>query len=119
HAVETGIAFKGDLLRARVQAERNRLTLRQAQEQQRVAAARLAQVLHLDPAVELVAQDSELAPLSLVEPNAALDPLVQQALAARPELKQNQLLVSASREAKNGAAYGPLIPTLGAQPFRG
>ena len=49
------------------------LGLRQAQEQQRIAAARLAQVLHLDAAVELVAQDAELAPLALIETNAALD----------------------------------------------
>ena len=118
-AVETGIAFKGDLLRARVQAERNRLALRQAQEQQRVAAARLAQLLRLEPAVELAAQDSELAPLTLVETNTALDSLVQQTLVARPELKQSQSLTAAARDGKNGAMYGPLIPTLGAQAFWG
>jgi len=118
-AVEAGIAFKGDLLRARVQAERNRLALRQAKEQQRIAAARLAQVLHLDPAVELVPQESELVPLTLIETNTALDPLVSQTLASRPELKQSQSLTAAARDAKNGAAYGPLIPSLGAQGFWG
>ena len=118
-AVEAGIAFKGDLLRSRVQAERNRLLLRQAQEQQRVAVAKLAQILHLDPAVELVAQDSELAPLALIETTAALDSLVQQTLAARPELKQNASLVSAARDTKNGASFGPLIPSIGAQGFWG
>lgn len=118
-AVEAGIAFKGDLLRARVQAERNRLTERQAQEQQRVAAARLAQVLHLDPAVELVAQDSELVALSLIETNAALSSLVQQGLASRPETKQHLSLTAAARDAKNGATYGPLIPNLGAVGFWG
>ena len=118
-AVEAGIAFKGDLLRARVQAERNRLTLRQTQEQQRVVAARLAQVLQLDPAVELVAQDTELVPLTLTETNAALGPLVQRALASRTELKQSRSLTAAARDAKNGATYGPLIPSLGAQGFWG
>jgi outer membrane protein TolC len=119
HAVDAGIAFKGDALRITVQKERSQLALRQAMEQQRVAAARLAQVLHLDPAVELSAVDSDLAPLALVETNAALDSLVQQGLGARPELKQNAALLSASREAKQGAVYGPLIPTLGAQGFFG
>src|ERR1051325_1559025 len=57
HAVDTGVAFKGDLLRARVEAERNRLTLRQAQEQQRVVAARLAQALRLHPGGEIVRHD--------------------------------------------------------------
>jgi outer membrane protein TolC len=118
-AVEAGIAFQGDLLRARVQAERNRLALRQAEEQQRIAAARLAQVLRLDPAVALVAHDADLAPLTLMETNTALDSLVAQTLAARPELKQSAALASAARDSKNGAAYGPLIPTLGAQAFWG
>jgi outer membrane protein TolC len=118
-AVGAGIAFKGDLLRARVQLERNHLATRQAQEQQRVIAARLAQVLRLDPAVELVAQDAELAPLPLVASNTALAVMVQQALAERPELKQSQSLMAAAREAKQGAAYGPLIPSLGAQAFWG
>ena len=43
-AVEAGIAFKGSAFRAQAQAERNGLTLRQIEEQQRIAAARLAQI---------------------------------------------------------------------------
>ncbi len=118
-AVEAGIAFKGDLLRVSVQAERNQLALRQAAEQQRVAAARLAQTLHLDPAVELVARDTDLVPLTLIETNTALNSLVQQALVARPELKQSQALAEAARENKNGTVYGPLIPSIGASAFGG
>lgn len=119
NAVETGIAFKGDLLRARVQTERNRLGLRKAQESQRIAAARLAPVLRLDPTVELVPQDCDLAPLRLIDTNSALDSLVAQTLASRPELKQSAAITAAAREARNGAVYGPLIPALGAQAFWG
>lgn len=118
-AVEAGIAFKGDLLRVSVQAERNQLALRQAAEQQRVAAARLAQTLHLDPSVELVARDTDLAPLTLIETNAPLSSLVQRALSMRPELKQSQAFVEAAKENKNGAVYGPLIPSIGASAFGG
>jgi outer membrane protein TolC len=119
HAVDAGIAFKGDALRVTVQKQRSQLALYQATEQQRVSAARLAQVLHLDPSVELVPLDTDLSPLGLIEANTALDSLVQQGLIQRPELKQYQALVRASREANNGATYGPLIPTLGAQGFFG
>src|SRR6266496_2162714 len=76
-AVETGLALKGDRLRATVQAERNRLALRQAIEQQRNAAARLAQTLHLDPSIELAAREVEPAPLFLVETNATLTTLLR------------------------------------------
>ncbi|MBI4326428.1 MAG: TolC family protein [Chloroflexi bacterium] len=119
HAVAAGIAFKGDQLRVKVQAERNRLLLRQALEQQRNAAARLAQTLRLDPAVALAASEADLAPLTLVEPTQALDSLVQQALLSRPESGQNRSLVEAARQAQKGAVYGPLVPSLGAQAFFG
>ncbi|HEY2951992.1 MAG TPA: TolC family protein [Verrucomicrobiae bacterium] len=118
-AVEAGLAFKGDALRAQVQVEKNHLTLRQTQEQQRVAAARLVQTLHLESAVELAAREGELVPLDLVATNASLDSLVVQALSSRPELGQSRFIVEAARDAKKGAVYGPLIPSIGAQVFAG
>ena len=118
-AVEAGVAFKGDALRTQVQVEKNRLTLRQTQEQQRVAAARLGQTLHLESGGELIARDGEMVPLDLVVTNAALDSLVAQAFSSRPELAQSRHLVEAARDAKNGAKYGPLIPSVGAQIFAG
>ena len=117
--VSAGIAFKGDELRVQSQTEHYAITLRQALEQQRVAAANLAQLLHLDSRVELIPQETELAPLTLFETNTPLDRLVGQALATRPELKQSQAFISAARAGKNGAVYGPLIPSVGAQAFGG
>jgi outer membrane protein TolC len=118
-AVEAGLAFKGDELRVQVQTERYQVTLRQALEKERIAAARLAEVLHLDSSLELIADAGELAPVTLVETNTALAALVKHALHLRPELKENLSLVSAARDVKNGAVYGPLIPSIGAQIFLG
>ena len=118
-AVSSGIAFKGDELRVQTQTEHYEIVLRQALERQRVAAAELALVLHLDSQVELVPRDTGLAPITLFATNSAMDSLVAQALRNRPELKQSQALLSAARAAKNGAVYGPLIPSVGAQAFGG
>ena len=118
-AVSAGIAFKGDMLRVQVQTERNLLTLRQSQEQQRLAAARLAETLHLDPAVELLSRGDAIAAVTLVDADASLDSLIAQAFGARPELKQSRAIRQASQSAKQGAVYGPLIPSLGAQVFAG
>lgn len=118
-AVNAGIAFKGDLLRIRVELERNQLAAQQAAEQQRIAAAVLAQVLRLDPAVDLIPSDPELAPIALVGTNTGLHSLVQQARFSRPEMKQNHSFTAAARDAQTGAAYGPLIPSVGAQAFFG
>lgn len=118
-AVASGIAFKGDQLRIQVQAERGWLTLQQAKEQEKIAAARLAQSLHLDPSIALVTHDSDFVPLILVETNDALSPLVQEALATRSELKEGRANYHAALENKKGTVYGPLIPSLGAQVFAG
>ncbi len=118
-AVGLGIAFKGDELRVQTQTERYQIALRQALEQQRVAAVNLAQVLHLDSTVELVPQDTSLAPLTLVATNSSLASLVAQALESRPELRESQAQIGAARAAKNGAVYGPLVPSVGAQAFAG
>lgn len=113
-AVGIGIAFKGEELRARVQTERERLRSRQAEEARRVAAARLVQTLHLEPTVELLAQDTDLVPLSLTGADVPVASLVRQAMESRPELKQSQSLVAAARENRAGAMYGPIIPLVGA-----
>ncbi|MHB8520859.1 MAG: TolC family protein [Limisphaerales bacterium] len=118
-AVGLGIAFKGDEYRVRVQTDRYQLALRQSRERERVAAARLAEVLHLDATVELTARDTGPVPLTLIQTNAPLDTLVAQALTSRPELKQNQAVVAAARKARTGAVYGPLIPSLDVQAFAG
>lgn len=118
-AVEAGLAFKGDLLRVTVQAGRNEIALSQAVEQRRVAAARLAQTLHLDPAVELTPRETDIVPLPLFQTNVTMHALVQLALNTRPELKRSQTLAAAAKTDRNGATYGPLIPSISAQAFGG
>ena len=118
-AVVAGIAFKGDELRVQTETEHDQILLRRAIAQQRVAAAQLAQILHLDATVELVPKSSDLVPLALIATNIALDTLARQALRERPELQQSRALTLAARDTKNGATYGPLVPTLNAQYFGG
>ncbi len=114
-AVEAGIAFAGDAYRIQTQLETNRLAYRQAQETRRIAAARLAQVLHLDPAVNLLPEDESLVPLKLISSASTLETFVQRALTDRPELHMTAAQREAARRARDGAKYGPLVPTLGAQ----
>ena len=118
-AVEAGIAFKGDALRVKVQQQRDEIALRRAEEDVRLASAKLVQILHLDPIVELVPRDASVVPLSIVSTTDSLGDLVSQALAARPETRQNAALLSAAQHAKNGSIYGPLIPSVGGQAFFG
>src|SRR5947209_13679936 len=118
-AMSAGIAFKGDALRVKVQQQRDEIALRRAQENARLAYAKLVQILHLDPTVELMPRDASVIPLSLVSTTKPLGNLVSQALVTRPETQQSAVLLSAAQHAKNGAIYGPLIPTVGGQAFFG
>lgn len=118
-AVEAGIGFKGDQFRTRAQAEKNRLLLRQAQEQRRIAAARLATVLRMSPTVDLRPEGGEPAPMGLIERGESLGSLVANALANRPELKQGGAEISAAEKARAGTIYGPLVPSLRAEYFYG
>jgi outer membrane protein TolC len=118
-AVTAGIAFKGDELRVQTQTEQYRIVLQQTLEQQRVAAANLAQALHLDSRVELAPVDAGVTAFRFFPTNASMNALVEQALRSRPELKQSQAFLAATRAAKNGAVYGPWIPSVGALAFGG
>jgi outer membrane protein TolC len=118
-AVSAGIAFKGDALRVKVQQQRDQIALRRAEENVRLASATLVQILHLDPTVELMPRDASVVPVSIVSTTESLGDLVSQALAARPETQQSAALLSAAQHAKDGAIYGPLIPSVGGQAFFG
>jgi outer membrane protein TolC len=119
HAVNAGIAFKGDALRVKVQQHRDEIALRRAEENVRLASAKLVQILHLDPIVELMPREESVVPLSIVSAKGSLGDLVWQALATRPETQQSAALLSAAQHAKNGSIYGPLIPSVGGQAFFG
>jgi outer membrane protein TolC len=118
-AAEAGLAFKGDVYRTNAQTQRNRLTLAQAREQQRLAAARLATILRLDPTINLRAAGGGMTLLRLVPLSRSLDVLVGEALAARPDLGVASAQLRAARKSRQGAIYGPLIPSVNAQAYYG
>jgi len=117
--VNAGIAFKGDALRVKVQQHRDEIAMRRAEENVRLASAKLVQILHLDPIVELMPRDASVVPLSIISAKESLGDLVSQALATRPETQQSAAFLSAAEQGKNGAIYGPLIPSVGGQAFFG
>lgn len=117
--LSAGVVFKGDLLRVQTQTQRYQAAMIQAQLQQRLASARLAELLHLDSAIELEPQDNELVPISLLQADSPATALISQAMQSRAELQQSQAQLQAARETNKNAIYGPLIPSLGVQAFMG
>jgi outer membrane protein TolC len=76
-------------------------------------------VLHLDASVELVPRTAELAPLVLFDSTTSVESLLNRATRSRPEVRQAEALVAASRATRDAAVYGPWIPSLGLQLFGG
>ncbi len=130
-SASAGVTFAGDVQRVATARARNETAVQQAREQARIAAARLAELLKLDPTVDLTPAIAELIPVTLVPlsaptplrtgatPVAAATPdlaaLVARALAARPELTHADARLAAVREQHNGARNAPLIPVVSAQ----
>lgn len=112
---DAGMAFQGDVARVRGARERADLTVERLRAEQRIAAARLAEVLRLDPMVELTPADADVSPLTLVGAGTELGALVTTALAKRPELDEAAARREIARVARRGANVGPLMPTIGAQ----
>lgn len=112
---EAGMAFQGDVARVRAARERAELTQVRLQAEQRMSAARLAEILRLDPVVELTPAEGDVAPLTVAVPGEELGALVAKALASRPELDEATARLEAARTLRRGATQGPLIPTIGAQ----
>jgi outer membrane protein TolC len=113
-----GVIFRGDLLRVQTQTQRYQAALLQAGQQRRAAAARLAELLHLDPAVDLLPDQSEFVPLALATDDDQ-DMQLDRALDSRAEMAQGTALLAAARANRSNAVWGPLIPSLGAQAFFG
>jgi outer membrane protein TolC len=111
-AYQAGLVNRSEVLRVSVQTQRGRVVLRQAEASVRSAAATLATLLRLDPAVELLPAERIVNPPTLIEVDTPVNTLVREALAFRPELKSGEALVAAQEQVRIAATYGPLIPSL-------
>lgn len=91
---ETGAGLPSDANRALTELALRRVDVERSRESQRVASARLSELLRLDPAVSLAPADPMIVPIDLLPAEAPLRELVAQGLTLRPELAEYQQLVA-------------------------
>lgn len=118
-AVGIGLANKSDSLRVSVQTQGYQVALRQAQESAVAASAKLANILHLNPATQFAPTDEAVPQMTLVPLETTADSLVTEAFDRRPELKASAAVIDAAGWQKTQSIYGPLIPSVGAQALYG
>ncbi|MFP6670192.1 MAG: TolC family protein [Pirellulaceae bacterium] len=107
-----GQGSQADANRARSELIRHRVELSRAKENRRVASARLAEFLSLDPAVEIVPQEPTIVPIDLVSPEMSAGELLANGLENRPELAELQFLVCEAVYRYRREKYAPMLPSV-------
>jgi outer membrane protein TolC len=108
-----------DVTRARGEVDLRRQQQIALETQTASASAHLAQLLLLQPSVDLHPADPAIVPITLVPLNTAIDELVATGLLNRPELAESRALVAAAIARWRQARIGPFLPRLDVSYFAG
>ena len=107
-----GQGSEADADRARTELTVRQNAVAQAAAQTKVASARLAELLNLEPTQVLVPQEPTVVPIDLVTREAAVGQLVARGLSQRPELAESRHLVAEAVERLQRQRYAPLLPSV-------
>jgi outer membrane protein TolC len=107
-----GEGLQSDAERAAVERSLREKDVEKAREGLQVRSAQLAELLRLDPRVDLDPLDAAAMPVEVVAEDKPLAELIGTALENRPELEHSHALVHAACERLRQAKYGPLLPSV-------
>ncbi len=109
---DTGQGLAADYDRARAECAVRRNDTVRAEESVQVASARLAQLLHIDPTVELLPTETTVVPMSLQSPGGSIQELVAEGLSHRAEICEQQQLVAEACARLKREQHAPLLPSV-------
>jgi len=109
---ETGQGLPADFQRMEAEVALRQDQLVARQETVQVASARLAQLLHADPAIIIITGEPSVAPLDILAVDGTAASYVALGLSRRPELHEQQHLVCEAVERLQREKYAPLIPSV-------
>jgi outer membrane protein TolC len=101
-----------DANRARTELEIRRQERIDLEAEAAVVSSHLAQLLLLEPTVDLIPADAQVLPIELVAADAPLEDLISIGLMNRPELAESRALVAASLARWREERTRPLIPNV-------
>ena len=108
----TGQGSQADADRAQTELAVRKNAVAQAASQAKVASARLAELLNLEPTRLLAPQEPTVVPIDLVSQEATVAQLVAQGLSQRPELAESRHLVAEAVQRLDRERYAPLLPSV-------
>lgn len=109
---KSGQGLASDHDRARTELAIRKNDALRAREAARVASARLAQMLRLDPTSPLLPQEPALVPIHLFDSDEPVQSLIATALRSRPEVRESQALVCEAVNRLERERYAPLVPSV-------
>jgi len=101
---------KADVTRARAEVSLRREERIQLEGDVGVVSARLAQLLLLQPTVDLQPAEPSVVPVAIVQADLAIDEMVAVGLMNRPELAESRALIAAAVASWRQARSSPFIP---------
>ena len=108
----TGEGRPADANRAQTELNLIRGTVREAEENVAVAAARLSRRLHLDPSTRIVPASSPFDMVNLIDPATDLEQLISVAIKQRPEIGARTVGVAEAETRVRQEIARPLLPTV-------
>jgi outer membrane protein TolC len=108
----TGQGAQADADRAAAELAVRENELERAEEAAQVASARLAQMLSMDPTIAIEPLEPTVVPIELASRPAEVQELVATGLSHRPELAENQMLVSEAVHRLKREQHAPLLPSV-------
>jgi outer membrane protein TolC len=109
---DAGAGLRSDANRARAELAVRLNDVQRAQEAHRVASARLAQLLRLDPTVVLEPLGPCIVPIDIVPPTCHTKELIAQGLSQRPELAEHRLLVGEAVDRLRRERSAVVLPSI-------
>ena len=77
-----------------------------------VSTTKLAEILQLDPEVQLLPAESQLAPVTMVDENISVQELIMIGLAERPEMAEHRAVAEARLTKFRQERARPFLPYL-------
>ena len=108
----TGQGPQADADRTRTELVHRRNATSRAQENTSVARARLAEMLSLDPSIQVFPREPTIVPIELVSDELPVVELIATGLANRPELAEARSLVCEAVYRYRREKYAPLLPSV-------
>lgn len=106
----TGQGREGDANRARTEAYLMHTEVQRAEEREALAAARLGEILSLEPTVRLHTVGGPIGGLNIIDPDTDLQTLIRMAERRRPELASGSATIQANMTRVRQEKARPLFP---------